>query len=186
MPLNPVPPPPPRILPAVLLVELMSLGLLGKIRNVVTGKTFWGINSMGLQECLAGSQRSVRRCELGTNKDYRKYRNAITGKYSGKTKMERLLEKSVIGSLWLPETIQKSQIDPWPQYFWKVSRYTSHFYRDTFAKVCPLLADSSVCTPPICITIRLPFASRCFCRNIRVRGRWIQGHSQKMFDELFW
>ena len=26
---------------------------------------------------------------------------------------------------------------PWPRCFWKVSRYTSHFYRDTFAKVCP-------------------------------------------------
>ena len=35
---------------------------------------------------------------------------------------------------------QESQIDPWPRYFWKVSRYTSHFYRDTFAKVCPPLS----------------------------------------------
>ena len=33
--------------------------------------------------------------------------------------------------------IQESQIDPWPRYFWKVLRYTSHFYRETFAKVCP-------------------------------------------------
>ena len=26
--------------------------------------------------------------------------------------------------------------------------------------------------PPVCITIRLPFVSRCFCGSIRVRGRW--------------
>ena len=31
---------------------------------------------------------------------------------------------------------QGSRIDPWPLHFWKLSRYTSHFYRDTFAKVC--------------------------------------------------
>ena len=31
---------------------------------------------------------------------------------------------------------QESQIDPWPWYFWKVSHYTSHLYRDAFAKVC--------------------------------------------------
>ena len=29
-----------------------------------------------------------------------------------------------------------------------------------------------VCTPPICITIRLPFVSQCFCRVIRVSSRW--------------
>ena len=29
-----------------------------------------------------------------------------------------------------------------------------------------------VYTPPICIKIRLPFVSRCFCKSIRVRGRW--------------
>ena len=33
----------------------------------------------------------------------------------------------------------QSQIDPRPRYFWKVSRYTSHFYRDTFARVSPSL-----------------------------------------------
>ena len=38
---------------------------------------------------------------------------------------------------------QESRIDPWPRYFWKVSRYTSHFYRDTFAKVCPLFGRES-------------------------------------------
>ena len=27
-------------------------------------------------------------------------------------------------------------------------------------------------TPPICITIRLPCVSQCFCRSIRVKGRW--------------
>ena len=29
-----------------------------------------------------------------------------------------------------------------------------------------------VCTPPICITIRLPFVSQYLCRSLRVRGRW--------------
>ena len=33
------------------------------------------------------------------------------------------------------------------------------------------MAESSN-TPPICITIRLPFVSRYICRSIRVRGRW--------------
>ena len=41
--------------------------------------------------------------------------------------------------LWKWVIIQESHIDPRPWYFWKVSRYTSHFYRDTFAKVCPPL-----------------------------------------------
>ena len=58
---------------------------------------------------------------------------------------------------------QESQIDPWPWYFWKVSRYTSHFYRDTFAKACPPLGRK-VHIPTICITIRLLFVPRCFCR----------------------
>ena len=35
--------------------------------------------------------------------------------------------------------LQESRIDPWPRYFWKVWRYISHFYRDTFAKVRPPL-----------------------------------------------
>ena len=43
--------------------------------------------------------------------------------------------------------------------------------RCTFAKVCLLLTESSIYiythTPPICITVRLPFVSRCFfCRII--------------------
>ena len=38
-----------------------------------------------------------------------------------------------------PQKIQESKIDPWPRHFWKISRYTSHFYRDTCAKVCPPL-----------------------------------------------
>ena len=53
-------------------------------------------------------------------------------------------------------------------------------YRDTppisivilLQKYALLLTESSIYTPPICITIRLPFVSRYFCRSIRVRGRW--------------
>ena len=58
-------------------------------------------------------------------------------------------------------------------------------YRDTppismayFCKSMPSLWQKVVYTPPICITIRLPFVSRYFCGSIRVRGRW--GHSQKL------
>ena len=49
----------------------------------------------------------------------------------------------------------------------KVSRYTSHFYSRCFCKSMP-----SSCPPPICITIRLPFVLRYFCRSTRVRGCW--------------
>ena len=52
-------------------------------------------------------------------------------------------------------------------------------YRDTppismayFCKSMPSLWQKVVYTPPICITIRLPFVSRYFCGSIRVRGRW--------------
>ena len=52
-------------------------------------------------------------------------------------------------------------------------------YRDTppismayFCKCMPCLWQNVVYTPPICITIRLPFVSRYFCGSIRVRGRW--------------
>ena len=52
-------------------------------------------------------------------------------------------------------------------------------YRDTspismayFCKCLPFLWQKVVYTPPIYITIRLPFASRYFCGSIRVRGRW--------------
>ena len=53
-------------------------------------------------------------------------------------------------------------------------------YRDTpsvsiarcFCKSIRLLLAEVVYTPPICLTIRLPFVSRYFCRSIRVRGRW--------------
>ena len=38
-----------------------------------------------------------------------------------------------------------------------------------------------VYTPPICITIRLPFVSRYFCESIRVRGRW---NTRKFFGVL--
>ena len=39
-------------------------------------------------------------------------------------------------------------------------------------------------TPPICITIRLPFVSRYFCRSIRVRGRW--NTSNNVITLIFW
>ena len=52
-------------------------------------------------------------------------------------------------------------------------------YRDTppisiayFCTSMPSSWQKVVYTPPICITIRLPFVSRYFCRSIRVRGRW--------------
>ena len=52
-------------------------------------------------------------------------------------------------------------------------------YRDTppismacFCKSMPSSWQKVVYTPPICITIRLPFVSRYFFRSIRVRGRW--------------
>ena len=61
---------------------------------------------------------------------------------------------------------QESHINPWCWYWWKVSRYTSHFYCDTFAKVCPPLGRKLGYTPPICIAIRLPFVSRYFCKSI--------------------
>ena len=48
------------------------VGIAGNIGNMVTGNTVSGINSMGLLESLAGSQHSVRRCELVMNKDYQK------------------------------------------------------------------------------------------------------------------
>ena len=52
-------------------------------------------------------------------------------------------------------------------------------YRDTppismayFCKSMPPSWQKVVYTPPICITIRLPFVSRYFCKSIGVRGRW--------------
>ena len=52
-------------------------------------------------------------------------------------------------------------------------------YRDTppismayFCKSMPPSWQKVVYTPPICITIRLPFVSRYFCKSIRVGGRW--------------
>ena len=45
------------------------------------------------------SQRSVRRCELATNKDSGNICNAIAGKYSGRINLEQLPERSVIGNL---------------------------------------------------------------------------------------
>ena len=56
---------------------------------------------------------------------------------------------------------------------------TSEKYRDTppisigiFWQKYALLWQKMTYTPPICITIRLPFVSRCFCRSIRVGGHW--------------
>ena len=58
--------------------------------------------------------------------------------------------------------IQESQIDPWPRYFWKVSRYASHFYGILLQRYALLLAESSIYTTnlyhdaaPICIAILL-------------------------------
>ena len=41
-----------------------------------------------------------------------------------------------------------------------------------FCKRMPSSWQKVVHMPPICITTRLPFVSRYFCRSIRVRGRW--------------
>ena len=41
-----------------------------------------------------------------------------------------------------------------------------------FCKSIPSSLQKVVGAPPICITIRLLFPSRCLCRSIRVRGRW--------------
>ena len=54
-----------------------------------------------------------------------------------------------------------------------MSRYIAYFYPDTF--FCTRLPSSLqkvLCTPPICITIRLPVVSRYFFRSIRVRNCW--------------
>ena len=45
-------------------------------------------------------------------------------------------------------------------------------------KSMPSRWQKVVYTPPICIAIRLPFVSRCFCRSIRVRGRCGLEHPQ--------
>ena len=82
-----------------------------------------------------------------------------------------LRHSHLVGGTSTEHFVQESQIHPWPRYFWKVSRYTSHFYRDTFAKVCPPLCRKLFFTTN-CITIRLPFVSQYSCRSIRVRGRW--------------
>ena len=58
-----------------LFVELISLGLPGKSVAWLQEIIFSGaLISMGLPQSLAGSQRSVRRYELGTNKDYQQHR----------------------------------------------------------------------------------------------------------------
>ena len=70
------PPPPPKITKDYRrFVEFYFVGIAGKIGHVVTGKIHGQVISMGLPESLVGSQRSVRRCELGTNNDNWKYRS---------------------------------------------------------------------------------------------------------------
>ena len=76
--------------------ELISFGLPEKsvtwLPEIISGELI----SMGLPETVAGSQRSVRRCELVANKDSGNICNAITGKYSVRINLEQLPEKSVI------------------------------------------------------------------------------------------
>ena len=54
-----------------------------------------------------------------------------------------LLPKSRLWDRFCPNAglphLGESHIDPWPRYFWKISRYTSHFHGDIFAKICPPL-----------------------------------------------
>ena len=54
----------------------------------------------------------------------------------------------------------------------KKHRDTAPISISYFCKSMPSSWQKIVYTPPICITIRLPFVSRYFCRSIRVRGRW--------------
>ena len=61
-----------------------------------------------------------------------------------------------------------SQGDAW---YMSVRRVESILDPNT-SKNMPSSWQKVVYTPPICITIRLPFVSRCFCRSIGVRGRW--------------
>ena len=49
------------------------VGVTRKIGNLVTGNHFSNINFPRITGNVGRSQRSVRRCELGTNRDYRKY-----------------------------------------------------------------------------------------------------------------
>ena len=76
--------------------------------------------------------------EVGEKKDRRRRRGRSGGKRRKGTMEGRRSSGEKRGKA-EEERNQESQIDSRPRYFWKVSRYTSHFYRDTFAKVCPLL-----------------------------------------------
>ena len=58
-----------------------------------------------------------------------------------------------------------------PRYFRKYRATPPISIAILLQKYALLLAEV-VYTPPICITIRLPFVSRYFCRSIKVRGRW--------------
>ena len=102
-------PPPKNITGSFLFVELILSGLPEKsvtwLPHIISG----AINSMGLPESLAGSQRGVRRCEFVMNQDYRKYWYAITRNNSCRINLGQLPENSVIGNLWLPEKSSTNQ-----------------------------------------------------------------------------
>ena len=66
---------------------------------------------------------------------------------------------------------QENQIDPSHRYFCKSIAMHLPFLSQYFCKGMPSSWQKVVDTPPICITISLPFVLRCFCRRIRVRGR---------------
>ena len=62
-----------------------------------------------------------------------------------------------------------------PLLFFKKARVGGSGLR-CFCKCMPSSWQKVVYTPPICITIRLPFVSWYFCTSIRVRGRWNTPH----------
>ena len=84
----------PKILPALFcFVEVISLGLPEKSVTWLPEVISWEKISMGLPDSLAGSQRSVRRCETGSTC------NAVTGIYLGELIWSKSPERSVIGNL---------------------------------------------------------------------------------------
>ena len=67
-------PPPSKNITGSFVCGINFVGIIGQIGNVAPGIISEDLIFMGLPESLARSQHSVRLCELGTNKDYRKYR----------------------------------------------------------------------------------------------------------------
>ena len=67
---------------------------------------------------------------------------------------------------------QENPIDPDPD---TIEKYCDTPPTSIAILLMPPLCRKLVYTPPICITMRLPFVSRYFCRSIRVRGRWDTG-----------